>query len=124
MLLFKKKFLPAIRSGEKTQTVRLWPYRRMRPGQRSYIPGAGYIEVTAVDEVTLDGLTDQDARLDGFPTAVALRAEIDTIYENDRKAQHRVYRVRFQLLDAAGQEACRVEKERRKRLDEATRANR
>lgn len=124
MLLFKKKFLPAIRAGEKTQTVRLWPYRRMRPGQRSYIPGAGYIEVIAVDEVTLDGLTDYDARLDGFPTVAALRAEIDALYANDRQADRRVYRVRFQLLDAAGQEACRMEKERRKRSGEATRANR
>jgi hypothetical protein len=49
MLLFKKKFLPAIRRGEKTQTVRLWKHRRLRPGQRSYIPGAGAIRVKAVD---------------------------------------------------------------------------
>ena len=30
MLLFKKKFLPAIRAGQKTQTIRLWKYRRLR----------------------------------------------------------------------------------------------
>ena len=76
MLLFKKKFLDAIRRGEKTQTVRLWKFRRMRPGQRSYIPGAGYIEVLNVDEVALDALTDDDARPDGFPSADALRGEI------------------------------------------------
>lgn len=122
MLLFKKKFLPAIRAGEKTQTIRLWPYRRMRPGQRSYIPGAGYIEVSAVDEVTLAGLTDHDARLDGFPTAAALRAEIDALYARDRQAGHRVYRVRFQLLDAAGQEACRAAKDQRKRAVRASQA--
>jgi hypothetical protein len=115
MLLFKKKFLAAIRSGEKTQTVRLWPYRRMRPGQKSYIPGAGYIEVDAVDEVTLDGLTDHDAILDGFPTAKVLRAEIAAIYDDQRTASHRVYRIRFRLLDAAGQEACRLQKERKTR---------
>ena len=39
MLLFKKKFLAAIRSGRKTQTIRLWKHQRMRSGQRSYIPG-------------------------------------------------------------------------------------
>jgi hypothetical protein len=115
MLLFKKKFLAAIRSGEKTQTVRLWPFRRMRPGQRSYIPGAGYIEITAVDEVTLENLSDDDAKLDGFATAAALRAEIASIYEQKASADHRVFRVRFRVLDAAGQEACRLEKERRKR---------
>ena len=62
MLLFKKKFLQAIRSGEKTQTVRLWPFCRMRSGQRSYIPGVGYIRIDAVDEVELAHLTDDDAR--------------------------------------------------------------
>jgi len=79
MLLFKNKFLPAIRSGEKTQTIRLWKRRCMRPGQRSYIPGAGYIRITAVDEVNVDSLTDEDARPDGFATAAELRAEIDRI---------------------------------------------
>ena len=49
MLLFKKKFLPAIRSGEKTQTIRLWKWRMMRPGQRSYIPGAGYVAIERVE---------------------------------------------------------------------------
>ena len=66
MLLFKKRFLPAIRSGEKTQTIRLWKYCRMRAGQRSYIPGVGYIRVTAVDEVRLEALSDDDARPDGL----------------------------------------------------------
>ena len=56
MLLFKKKFLPAIRAGQKTQTIRLWKYRKMRPGQRSYIPGAGYIRLTKVEEVQLAAL--------------------------------------------------------------------
>jgi hypothetical protein len=85
MLLFKKKFLESIRTGDKTQTVRLWKYRRMRPGQRSYIPGAGYIRVHAVDEVELADLTDEDARLDGFESADALRAG------------YRAYRVRFAI---------------------------
>ena len=73
MLLFKKKFLPAIRSGQKTQTIRLWKHRRMRPGQRSYIPGVGHIRLIAVDEVDLAQLTDADARPDGFDTADQLR---------------------------------------------------
>ena len=76
MLLFKKRFLDAIRSGQKTQTIRLWRHRKMRAGQRSYIPGAGYIRIDAVDEVQLADLTDDDARPDGFPSAVELRAEI------------------------------------------------
>jgi len=97
VLLFKKKFLAAIRAGEKTQTVRLWPFRRMKAGQRSYIPGAGYIRVTAVDEVPLDELTEEDARLDGFETLAALLTELSSLYPPDVTAGHRPYRIRFRL---------------------------
>ena len=98
MLLFKKKFLPAIRSGEKTQTIRLWKHRRMRTGQRSYIPGAGHIRLTAVDEVRLDELTDADAQRDGFATADELRTEISALYPRQLAAGYRAYRVVFQLV--------------------------
>ncbi len=98
MLLFKKKFLPAIRSGEKTQTIRLWKHRRMRAGQRSYIPGVGYIRITAVDCVRLDELTDEDARPDGFATADLLRTEISQIYPKQLAAGHEAYRVVFHVL--------------------------
>jgi hypothetical protein len=97
MLLFKKKFLAAIRGGEKTQTIRLWKYRRMRPGQRSYIPGAGYIRVTAVDEVQLASLTDADAQPDGFETAEQLRTELARLYPQQLAAGHKAYRVVFRL---------------------------
>ena len=98
MLLFKKKFLPAIRAGEKTQTIRLWKHRKMRGGQRSYIPGAGYIRVTAVDEVRLEELTDEDAGPDGFPSADALRAEIAQLYGEQLAAGYQAFRIAFQLL--------------------------
>ena len=98
MLLFKKKFLPAIRRGQKTQTIRLWKYRRMRAGQRSYIPGVGYIRVGAVDEVQLNDLTDADAQPDGFETADALRAEIARLYPEQLADGHRAYRIVFEVL--------------------------
>lgn len=98
MLLFKKKFMDAIRSGRKSQTVRLWKYRKMKPGQRSYIPGAGYIQVNAVDEVALAELTDDDARLDGFESAAALRQEIEQLYPKQLAAGHQAFRIRFTLL--------------------------
>jgi hypothetical protein len=102
VLLFKREFLPAIRRGEKTQTIRLWKHRRMKPGQRSYIPGAGAIRVTAVDEVDLDRLTDADARPDGFETAEQLRAELARLYPDQLARGRRAYRVVFVLL--SGQE--------------------
>jgi hypothetical protein len=102
MLLFKKKFLGAIRAGEKTQTIRLWKYRRMRPGQRSYIPGVGYIRVTAVEEVDVDRLTDADARPDGFQNAELLRAELARLYPDQLAAGYRAYRIVFALAAEEG----------------------
>ena len=99
MLLFKKKFLPAIRSGNKTQTIRLWRWRMMRAGQRSYIPGAGYIRIDHVEEVELDDLTDADAIPDGFATAAELRQEIHDIYAEKIAAGYKTFRVAFHLLE-------------------------
>ena len=101
MLLFKKKFLPAIRSGQKTQTIRLWPYRRMRAGQRSYIPGVGYIQVEAVDPVRLSDLTRADALADGFTSAAAMRTELRELYPMPRRCGLHAYRVRFRRVEAA-----------------------
>lgn len=97
MLLFKKKFLPAIRSGEKTQTIRLWKWRMMRDGQRSYVPGAGYIQIDRVEQVKIDDLTDADAVPDGFPTAEALRHELSSIYGERLAAGYQAFRVVFHL---------------------------
>jgi hypothetical protein len=98
MLLFKKKYLAAICAGQKTQTIRLWRFPRMRPGQRSYIPGAGYIRLTAVEEVRLEALTDADARPDGFDTADQLRQEIARLYPQQLADGYRAYRIVFHLL--------------------------
>jgi hypothetical protein len=97
MLLFKKKFLEAIRSGKKTQTVRLWVRPRMKSGQRSYIPGVGYIHIQSVEQVDIDELTDADAQPDGFPTAAALREEIRAIYAQYPDRGQKAYRIRFSL---------------------------
>jgi hypothetical protein len=99
VLLFKKKFLDAIRAGEKTQTIRLWPFRRMKSGQRSYIPGVGYIRITTVEEVELAQLTDADALPDGFPTADALRAEIAKLYPDKLSGGYKAYRIVFEKMD-------------------------
>ena len=101
MLLFKKKYLDAIRAGTKTQTIRLWKHRRMRSGQRSYIPGIGYIDVKTVEEVRLEDLTDDDARPDGFPTADALRAELNEFYAEQLAQGYQAYRVVFRLQENA-----------------------
>lgn len=98
MLLFKKKFLAAIRRGEKTQTIRLWKHRRMKTGQRSYIPGIGSVRIRAVEPVRLEDLTDRDAQPDGFTNAAQLRAELQEIYASQIEAGYRAYRVVFEVL--------------------------
>ena len=97
MLLFKRKFLDAIRSGEKTQTIRIWKHRMMRAGQRSYIPGVGGVRITEVAQVELDSLTDADARPDGFTTAEALRHELASIYGEKLESGYEAFRVRFEI---------------------------
>ena len=97
MLLFKRKYLPAIREGRKTQTIRLWKHRRMRAGQRSYIPGVGHIRVHSVDAVELADLTEEDADFDGFDSADALRAELQRLYPEQIEQGYQAYRVRFEI---------------------------
>lgn len=110
MLLFKKKFLPAIRRREKTQTIRLWPHRMMRSGQRSYIPGIGYIRILEVAEVQLDQLTDADAVPDGFATADALRSELQTLYAEKLKKGYKAFRVRFEIMEEQAAESGKRER--------------
>ncbi len=98
MLLFKKKFLSAIRTGEKTQTIRLWKHCRMRAGQRIYIPGIGYIRIHAVDPIDLSDLSDDDARPDGFATADDLRRELDRLYGDRLASSEKTYRIVFSVL--------------------------
>jgi hypothetical protein len=108
MLLFKKKFLDAIRSGEKSQTIRLWQYRRMKIGQHSYIPGVGYIRVASVDAVQLAELTENDALRDGFASADLLRREIAELYPEKLAAGYQAYRIRFRVLSAEEAEAFKA----------------
>lgn len=101
MLLFKKKFLDAIRSGAKTQTIRLWKHRHMRAGQRSYIPGIGPIRVETIEPVEIDALTDADALPDGFDSAEALRHELRTIYGDKLRLGYTAFRVVFRVSTEA-----------------------
>ena len=70
----------------------------MRSGQRSYIPGIGYIRINLVEEVELDQLTDADAIPDGFPSAEALRKELNEFYAEKIAAGYKAFRVVFRLM--------------------------
>ena len=113
MLLFKKKFIEAIRNGEKVQTIRLWKHRKMRAGQRSYVPTVGYIRIDSVERVELDQLTDADAIPDGFPSADALRAELCDLYGVDALARLTPYIIRFSVYPPSEQEKIKEEKNKK-----------
>lgn len=70
----------------------------MRTGQRSYIPGAGYIHVIEVATIQLESLQDEDAVPDGFGTADALRSELEALYAEQLAAGWQAYRIRFELV--------------------------
>lgn len=114
MLLFKKKFINAIRCGKKTQTIRFWDRRRMKAGQRSYIPGVGYITISEVQEVELNALTDSDAVLDGFATADDLREELRSIYAESLLPGLRPFRIRFLVFSPVEQQRIREERMKEK----------
>jgi len=96
MLLFKKKFHDAIRSGRKQQTIRLWKTRFMRAGQVTYIPGLGRARITSVETIALDAITDRDAILDGFDSRDALMTELQGLYAERIAAGYQCYKVVFE----------------------------
>ena len=102
MLLFKKKFYNAIRSGQKTQTLRLWKNRRMKSGQRSYIPGIGPIRIGTVEQIELDDLTEEDATRGGMESLEALRSEFDTIYSEKLEQGYMIFRITFAIEEEEG----------------------
>ncbi len=94
MILLKKKFLDLVRSGAKRQTIRVWPKRRLRAGQKEFIPGLGAVRVTAFEPVRPDELTEEDARLDGFASREALLDELRSLY-GDTLDTVPCFRIRF-----------------------------
>ena len=87
----------------------------MRAGQRSYIPGIGYISILSVEQVELERLTDADAVPDGFATAELLRNEIRSIYAEELEKGQKAFRIRFRVFPPREQK--RMKEERRKRKE-------
>ena len=109
MLLFKKKFLDAIRDGTKTQTIRVWKWPHVRAGQISYVPGIGKIRITSIAPVELAALTAEDARLDGFESADSLRREIADIYGDKLLGGYRVFKIGFEVAKRRKKRATKSE---------------
>jgi hypothetical protein len=91
-LLFEQRFWEPIRRGEVTVTFRRWKRRQAVAGRRYRTPG-GIIEAESVDVVTIDDITDADARAGLFPDRAALIAALRGTDDMD------LYRIRFHVVD-------------------------
>ena len=70
-MMFAKPLRARVRSGEITTSVRIWLTPRVRVGGR-YPLLDGHIEVTRLQEIDLEDVTEAMAREGGFPTLAAL----------------------------------------------------
>jgi hypothetical protein len=91
-VLFAKWSWEGLADGSITVTFRRWVRPQALPG-RTYRTPVGRIDVTAVDVVEPEAITDLDARASGYPSAEALRADL----RGD--AARPIYRVRFHAAE-------------------------
>jgi hypothetical protein len=91
-VLFEQRFWDPIARGEVTVTFRRWKRRQAIPGNRYRTPRA-IIEADAVDIVTVDDVTEADARAGGYPDVASLVADLRGTPDLD------LYRIRFHVVD-------------------------
>src|SRR5215218_6394376 len=72
MLLFKKAFHVGLTSGAVTLTFRRWQKPHVKPRGRYRCHPIGVLEVDAIDLVSIQSITADDAQRAGFPTRDAL----------------------------------------------------
>jgi hypothetical protein len=91
-MLFEQRFWEPIARGEVTVTFRRWKRRQAVAGNRYRTPMA-IIEADSVDIVTVEDITDADARAGGHPGRASLIADLRGTPDLD------LYRIRFHVVD-------------------------
>jgi hypothetical protein len=91
-VLFEQRFWEPIRRGEVTVTFRRWKRRQAVAGRRYRTPG-GIIEADSVDVVTVEEITEADARAGLFGAREELIAALRGTPDLD------LYRIRFHVVD-------------------------
>lgn len=98
MLLMKRIYFDAIRTGAKTTTLRFWRAPRVRTGRTYRIQGLGSVKISAIAPTTLASLTDADARVDGFDSLAALKKALRKLYSPMQRKTRTLYQIRFVFL--------------------------
>lgn len=103
-MLFKQAFHPAIIDGSITLTFRRWKRRQVKAGG-SYRFGSGStggaLEVSAVDVVSPDTITDAEARRAGFDDRAALLDVLGPAGTGASDEPNEVFRVEFSFVRRA-----------------------
>jgi hypothetical protein len=99
-VLFERRHWAGLADGTITCTFRRWRRPQARPGGRYRTP-AGVLLVEAVDLIEAAAISDDEARLAGFPG----RAEL--LRQLDRRGDGPVYRVRFRFAGPDPREQLR-----------------
>ena len=99
MLLMKKQFFDAIRTGAKTTTLRYWEYARVRPNSVHRVQGLGRLRIDSIAPVCLESLDEVDAVADGFKSIAALRRALKALYPPECRKGRQLYRVRFTFIE-------------------------
>ncbi len=103
MLLMKKQFFDAIRTGRKTTTLRYWRRAIVAAGSMHNIRGLGRIRIDQIHLVKLRDLRAADARADGFETLAALKRTLKEMYPTRGSGDgRRLYQIHFTFLAEAG----------------------
>lgn len=92
-MLFKKEFHEGLATGDVTLTFRLWSRPQAKPGGRYRCWPIGWLEVDAVDRVTLGEISDAEARRAGFADRSALVAFLEKTARKPLPGTTRVFRV-------------------------------
>jgi hypothetical protein len=102
MLLMKKRFFDAIRSGRKTVTVRFWRHARLGGGQVHTIPGLGKVRIERVEPIGPEDLTEELAQSDGFECLCDMKRTLAELYGDRRNTPdgRRLFAVWFSFLKA------------------------
>ncbi len=98
MLLMKKTYVSAIRSGTKRTVFRRRRSRCIRLGSVHRAPERGGVRIDDVRSVKSADLTDDDAWADGIEGLTRLERALRRMYPSGAGAGRKLYQLHFTLL--------------------------